>query len=445
MRVSDDRRHLVGDDGEPFFWLADTAWRFFYLTDHAMAERYLAKRAAQGFTAFMPVLLSEVFAGEDDASRFGQLALHDWDPTRPNEEFFAYVDWTVAKAQEHGLVAAILPTWGEFVGPLRSYGKGPVIFNVANARVYGRFLGERYREAPNVAWVLGGDRVPREGGVDYTDVWRAMASGLREGDGGRHLISFHPAPVEELDQFSSGYWLPDEEWIDFNMLQTGTRIDRPNYAYVRRDYERSGRQMKPVLDGECRYEHSHEFFWNRSGRRIDAHQVRKAAYNSLLSGACGHTYGCRCVWNFYHEGAAKTRDTDLDWRRALDLPGAWQMRHLRRLFTDYPFWRLAPDFAGRVVVFGNGDGGTFIPAAVSRARDFFLAYLPEAMPFKVDLSVLAGPARLRWFDVRTGEYLPPFASGATGEWDVFPLEHDDPGLNDYVLVGDLGGDGAGAR
>lgn len=77
MRVSDDRRHLVGDDGELFFWLADTAWRFFYLTDHAMAERYLAKRAAQGFTAFMPVLLSEVFAGEDDASRFGQLALHD--------------------------------------------------------------------------------------------------------------------------------------------------------------------------------------------------------------------------------------------------------------------------------------------------------------------------------------------------------------------------------
>lgn len=97
---------------------------------------------------------------------------------------------------------------------------------------------------------------------------------------------------------------PDEEWIDFNMLQTGTRIDRANYRYVRRDYERTGRQAKPVLDGECRYEYSHEYFWTRppSGRRIGAHQVRKALYNAMLSGAAGHTYGCRCVWNFYRDG-----------------------------------------------------------------------------------------------------------------------------------------------
>ena len=213
-----------------------------------------------------------MFSGEDERSRFGQLSFVDWDPTRPNEKFFEHLDWVVRRAGEIGLVVGMLPTWGEFVGPLL-HGRGPVCFNEDNAYSYGEFLGRRYRDAPNVIWVLGGDRNP------------------------------------------------DEEWVDFNMLQTGTRIDRPNYKYIRRDYERTGHQAKPVLDGECRYEFSHEFFYTipASGRRIDAHQVRKAMYNAMLSGAAGHTYGCRCVWNFYHEGGPKTRDTALDWRKALDL------------------------------------------------------------------------------------------------------------------------------
>ena len=32
MRISDNRNYIVGDDGRPFFYLADTTWRFFYDT-----------------------------------------------------------------------------------------------------------------------------------------------------------------------------------------------------------------------------------------------------------------------------------------------------------------------------------------------------------------------------------------------------------------------------
>jgi len=42
----------------------------------------------------------------------------------------------------------------------RLWGIGPVIFNTDNARIYGRFLGERYRSDPNIIWILGGDRPP---------------------------------------------------------------------------------------------------------------------------------------------------------------------------------------------------------------------------------------------------------------------------------------------
>ncbi len=434
MRVSENRRYLVDASGKPFFYLADTAWRLLYCTDHAMADRYLRKRRDQGFSVFMTVLLSEVFGSESETNWFGHYALVDWDPSRPNEAFFEYVDWVVRRAGELGLVVGILPTWGEFVGPLL-HGRGPQCFTVDNAFAYGRFLGERYRDAPNVLWVLGGDRNPTE--EPLVAIWRSMAAGIRAGDGSRHLMTYHPAPRDDLDRFSSADWLPDEDWIDFNMLQTGTRIDRANYRYIRRDYERTGRQAKPVLDGECRYEYSHERFWTRppSGRRIGAHQVRKALYNALLSGAAGHTYGCRCVWNFYHVGTEKTRDTDLDWRQALDLEGAWQLRHARTLFERYPWFRIVPDFNGSVVVFGQGDGGTYIPAAIADDRSFFLAYLPEPMPFQVNLDVLNAPARLAWFDVRTGATRTISDLPLSGTLSITPIE--DGGDGDYVLIAEV--------
>ena len=48
---------------------------------------------------------------------------------------------------------AMLPTWGYYVNEATS-------FDAESAFAYGRWLGERYRDAPNVVWVNGGDRVP---------------------------------------------------------------------------------------------------------------------------------------------------------------------------------------------------------------------------------------------------------------------------------------------
>ena len=435
MRISENKRYIVGDDGRPFFYMADTAWRLFYCADRDMAERYMQKRKAQGFTVFMPVILSEVFGSESETNPYGQYALIDWDPTRPNEEFFRHVDWIVMRARELGLTVGILPAWGEFVGELL-YGRGPKCFTEENAFAYGEFLGKRYRKCPNIIWVLGGDRNPTSS--ELVSVWRSMAAGIRKGDGGSHLITYHPAPRDELDCFSSADWLADEDWIDFNMLQTGTRIDRDNYRLIRRDYLRTGTQAKPVLDGECRYEHSHEHFYTKppTGRRIDAHQVRKAMYNSMLSGAAGHTYGCRCVWNFYISGEEKTRDTDMDWRQALDLPGAWQIQYMRELlYEKYPFYDLIPDHEERVIAYGQGHGGTYIPAAVHKEGTCLLAYVPEPIAFGVDLRVLRGPARLTWYDVRTGEMIPYSEELLTGTQYISPLER--PNAPDYVLIAEV--------
>jgi hypothetical protein len=43
-----------------------------------------------------------------------------------------------------------------------------------------------------------------------------MALGVKEGDGGRHLMSFHPP-----GRHSSSEFVHDEGWLDFHMWQTG--------------------------------------------------------------------------------------------------------------------------------------------------------------------------------------------------------------------------------
>jgi hypothetical protein len=110
--------------------------------------------------------------------------------------------------------------------------------NPKNAVVYGRYLGRRFRDKAALIWILGGDR-PVENDEQLA-TWRALAAGLDEGDGGRHLMSFHPTGTWDGytayngPRNSSVYWQNDN-WLDFNMIQTGHEFrDEPTYNTVER-------------------------------------------------------------------------------------------------------------------------------------------------------------------------------------------------------------------
>src|SRR5258708_4975233 len=176
LRVSDNRRFLVREDGTRFFYLGDTAWALFQRLTLEETGQYLADRVAKGFTVIQAVALSE-FDGLRVPNRSGDLPLHDGDPLRPNEAYFRHVDSVVDAAESLGLVVGMLPTWGDKVGPLK-WGVGPIVFTPENAGPYGEFLGERYRDKP-IIWIVGGDRIPETD--EQKAIWRALAKGLRRG------------------------------------------------------------------------------------------------------------------------------------------------------------------------------------------------------------------------------------------------------------------------
>src|SRR5215212_1841951 len=101
LKVSDNQRFLVHDDGTPFFYLGDTAWELFHRCTLQEAELYLRDRAAKGFTVIQAVALAEI-NGLHVPNMQGDLPLIDDDPTQPNEAYFAHIDSVVALASSLG-------------------------------------------------------------------------------------------------------------------------------------------------------------------------------------------------------------------------------------------------------------------------------------------------------------------------------------------------------
>ncbi len=98
MKVIHNGRQLVNQEGQPFFYLADTAWTLFYKPTQEEVDLFLRNRKAKGFTVVTPVVIWQEDMVAQNA--YGDSPLDNWDPTRPNEAFFRHVDWAVTRAEE---------------------------------------------------------------------------------------------------------------------------------------------------------------------------------------------------------------------------------------------------------------------------------------------------------------------------------------------------------
>ncbi|RPI45562.1 MAG: DUF4038 domain-containing protein [Bacteroidetes bacterium] len=386
--VSPESRFLVFEDGTPFFWLGDTAWELFHRLSKKEAEQYLENRREKGFTVIQAVILAEL-DGLNTPSAEGEVPLVDHDPTRINEAYFAQVDWVIRKAREKGMFIGLLPTWGDKVD--KKWGVGPVIFNEQNAEAYGEILGRRYRDFENIIWINGGDR---PGGDGNTPVWNALARGIKKQDP-NHLMTYHPSGGS-----SSSFWFHDQEWLDFNMMQTG-HSERSYAAYIKLlipDYKRT--PVKPAFDGEPRYEdHPHDWKPDVLGW-FDDTDVRQAAYWNLFSGGFGHTYGCHAIWQMLAPGREPVGYARNTWFDDLDLPGAWDMIHVRRLMESRSFTDRIP--FPRIIRNAYVPETDYIVA--TRGEDYVMVYIPTGWSAELDLDLCGWPRVTGWwYDCRTGE------------------------------------------
>jgi hypothetical protein len=396
LKVSDNKRFLVTADNQPFFYLADTAWELFHRLNREEAKRYLQNRAERGFNVIQAVVLAEL-DGLSSPNPYGQLPLQNNDPTRPNEGYFEHVDWIVKEANQLGLYIAMLPTWGDKWN--KRWGVGPEIFTPENAKIYGQWLGKRYKQA-GIIWVLGGDR-PVEND-QHRAIIRSMAEGLRLGDGGRHLMTFHPVGGQ-----GSAQYFHQEPWLDFNMRQNGHEAEYTGrYERTLEDYKRQ--PAKPVIDGEPIYEdHPLGFKAKERGYAVAA-DVRRTFYWDVFHGACGHTYGNHCIWQMYDKGRKGVNNPPMYWHEAILQPGSAQMQYGRWLIESRPYLTRIPDdqliVPDPVETVVPGAGARRFVATRCSEGSYAMIYAPVSRPFTVNLKPLSGQqVRAWWYNPRDGK------------------------------------------
>lgn len=433
LRVSPNHRFLVTADGRPFFWLGDTAWWIRQLPPPER-EHYLATRARQGFNVI------QVHPGLAVTNHAGERPFVNDAPASPNEPFWQDMDAVVREAARHGLYVALAPLWGNEYG--KAFGT-----NEAAAYAFGQWIGRRYAGQPNVLWIVSGEydaingyKVPVN--AAQKGVLNAAARGLRAAHQGSQLMTIHPGVAR-----TSSTDFHAEPWLDFNLLQSGHLIDSTahrlpeNHQLIVNDYAQQ--PIKPVLDGEPIYEDTPDAVWSVkhiNGARAGADAVRRKAYWSVFSGACGHTYGHNDVYGFFtpafpgqvlslesHPSGPGQRG---DWREALSAPGATQMRHLRRLIESRPFLTQVPDPS----LLASSETNALEHLAALRGEGYALVYTPTGNPFRVRLDKLEGrEVQAWWFDPRTGEAKAVGRFACEGEREFTPPGH--PGIgNDWVLA-----------
>jgi len=431
LKVSDNKRFLVHEDGRPFFYLGDTAWELFHRLNREEADRYLANRVKKGFTVIQAVALAEI-DGLNSPNAYGHRPLVDNDPTKPDvkdgpaNDYWDHVDYIVNKANSLGLFIGFLPTWGDKWN--KKWGVGGGAFTPESAATYGAWLGQRYKDNA-ILWILGGDR-PVEND-QHREIIRAMARGLSQGDGGVHLKTFHPPGGN-----GSSTWWHNDDWLDFNMRQNGHVAEfTGRYDQTRVDYDRT--PVKPVLDGEPIYEdHPVSFDAKKLGHSIAA-DVRRPLYWDLFSGACGHTYGHHSVWQMWAPGRGPINNPLMPWFEAIDQPGASQMQYGRKLIESRPFLSRLPDdsviVTDRVPTSVHGTGRYRFVATRDESGSYAMVYAPVGRTFKVRMDKITGPkVKAWWFSPRTGEATAIGEFPNTGEREFIS---PNPGEQiDWVLV-----------
>lgn len=426
LQITKDGHYLQFQDGTPFFWLGDTGWELFHRLNLNEINQDLDNRAAKGFTVIQAVALAE-FDGLRTPNQYGELPLINLDPKQPNEKYFKVVDSTIHMARQRNLFVGLLPTWGDKV--TNNWGAGPVIFDSLNAYVYGKWIGNRYKNEPNIIWILGGDRPAVRDSNDWRPIWRAMAKGIIEATNNQCIITYHPWGGSN----STSQWIHHEGWLDINMFQSGHGggHDVACWETTKRDFNYS--PAKPTLDAEPNYE-DHPVNpwpkWNTDNGYFRDYDVRKQCYRSVFAGACGVTYGHHAVWQFMNAREEAINYPDRGWINAMDRPAAFQVGHLRKLIESRPMLNRIPD--NTLILKGQGDHAEHMEAFRAADNSYAMIYLPVGKAVTVTTSNFNKQIAAWWFNPKDASIKKIGIIENTGS-----MEFVSPTIgagNDWVLV-----------
>lgn len=426
LTVSEEHRYLKHENGAPFFWLGETGWLMPERLNREEVPYYLECCKNAGYN----VVQVQTLNGVPSMNFYGQYSMTDgFDFSHIDRKgvygYWDHMDYIIRTAERYGIYIGMVCIWGTPV----SQG----LMDVKEAQAYGTFLAERYKDAPNIIWIIGGDI---RGDVK-TEVWEALATSIKAVDK-NHVMTFHPR-----GRTTSAKWFNNAEWLDFNMFQSGHRrygqrngdgdypieenTEEDNWRYV--EACQAETPLKPVLDGEPVYEDIPQGLHDPEEVRWSDADVRRYAYWSVFAGSFGHTYGHNSIMQFYRPGYSAAYGADKPWYEALKDPGFNQMKYLKNLILTFPFFERVPDQS----VIAGKNGIRYDRVIATRGKDYMLVYNYTGIPMQIDLTKIEGARKSAWwYAAKSGKltYIGEFENKVTS----FQFDGGYNSGNDQVLI-----------
>lgn len=401
LEISSNQSFIQHKNGTPFFWLGETGWLLPERTNRDEAAYYL-KRCRQ---AEFNVVQIQVLNGVPSFNAYGQMSHIDgWNFEHIDRKgvygYWDHLDYIVSQAEREGIYIAMVCIWGGLVKA--------GLLSEKDAVSYGTFLANRYKDAPNIIWVMGGDI---QGDI-RPEVWHTLATTIKSIDK-NHLMTYHPR-----GRRTSAQWFSKAPWIDFHTFQSGHRCynqrkgdkfypipegtEEDNWMYVDSTWAYSPK--KPVIDSEPSYEDIPKGLHDADGPRWKDCDVRRYAYWSVFAGSCGHTYGHNSIMAFLKPGTPIPYGDNGKvkyWYEALKDPGFSQMKYLKRLMLSFPYFERIPDQS----LISGKNGTRYNRLIATRGRDYLLVYNYTGREMKIDFRKIEGKTkRTYWMDAATGSF-----------------------------------------
>ena len=425
LKPSASGRYLVDSNSVPFLIIGDAPHSILANLNNSDALTYLTDRGQRGFNALWIELLCDSYTfghSNEGEANYGRdvngnnpftstLGGGFYDLTTPNEAYWSHVDYLVQQAAASGLQCLFTPL------DQGGWTQTSLANGTSRCQQYGQFLGDRYRNYPNIVWNFGNDfqqwRTPENDAVIL-----AIADGLRSADP-KHLITV------QLDYYVSESQ-DDPNWIP-RINTNGVYTYYPTYAETLVAYNKS--TIMPVLFLEENYEDEANV-----GELGIPNVLRRQEYWSLTAGAlAGHMYGSYWTDRF----AA-------DWQSHLDTQCVRELGYFKAFMTSIAWYNLVPDQTHSLLTAGygtfrdSGHVGDNDYAAAARTADGFLAiiYTPVSHTMTVAMEKFAGSVTARWFDPTNNTFQTvvgsPFPN--TGSHDFTTPGNNQDGDGDWILL-----------
>ena len=163
LKLSDSKRHLTDQANRPFLIKEISAWGLIQSLSEKDASAFLDSIIKKGFNTVLTCIINNhrQMAGRPPYWQGVSPFNVQWDFSSPNPLYFDHVDRFLKIAHQKGVLVLAVPVylgyrddgsqgwWDE----LKSKNN-----DTLKMKIYGAYLGSRYKNQSNIIWVAGGDQ-----------------------------------------------------------------------------------------------------------------------------------------------------------------------------------------------------------------------------------------------------------------------------------------------